>query len=148
METPAVSPCRFTAAIALALTALAVPACGPNGRHNPDNEVPFGYVDQPKAGDTVAPGALVVGGWALDDSAVKEVRVYLDGRYVTRTTIAVARPDLVKPYPGYLHGTDLHGWNTEIELPDVPGPHTLLVQAEDDAGATRDLGSMTITVSK
>ena len=109
------------------------------------NELPFGAIDVPAAGTVLRPGPTVVGGWALDDSGIAEVRIYFDGRFVERATPNVPRPDVAQAYPKYARGGDRHGWNLEVDFAATPGAHTILAQAVDSQGATRDLGSVAVT---
>jgi hypothetical protein len=135
-----------TLILALSLSGVAA-SCGKNGALDPNNELPFGYLDLPAEGAMVPAGKpLQVAGWALDDSAVKEVRVYFDNKFKAKTSINVERPDLAKPYASYIHGTNLHGWNVQIDVPNAPGPHTILAQVVDDGGATRDVRPASIIV--
>jgi hypothetical protein len=113
---------------------------------NPNNELPFGRVDQPQPGAVVKDGKAIASGWAVDDSAVKEVRLYVDSHFRMTIKLTIARNDLQAPLSGYMHGTNLHGWTTEIDLGATPGSHTILAQAEDDQGATHDIGFVTVTV--
>lgn len=129
------------AMVILALAAAA--ACG--GAPDPANELPFGAVDLPAAGAVVSPGPIVVGGWAMDDGGVSVVRVYVNRRFAVETRLEVPRPDLIKVFPAYLHGTEFHGWNATVTLPS-PGPYEILAQAIDRTGATRDLGVVSVTV--
>ncbi len=118
-------------------------SANPGGALDPNNELPFGSVEAPTAGAHVST-TLSVSGWALDDSAVRAVRIYADGVLNTSTTITIDRADISLAYPRYKHGTDRHGWTATIALPQ-PGPTTLLVQAIDDRGATRDIGTVDVT---
>ena len=114
---------------------------------DPKNELPFGYVDVPVQGATVT-RTTFVGGWALDNGAITSVRIYLDGKYLSDARIGLERPDVSKVYPQYAHGANAHGWGVGIDLGDVTGAHMILVQATDDSGATRDLGSVSVTVKQ
>lgn len=136
---------RWGTATLLALVTVAFPGCGP-GIRNPGNELPSGLVDVPKAGATLRPGPTLVGGWAVDDSGIREVRVYFDGRFKASTVLTVARPDVAKAMPRYARADALHGWNVLVDFGMAPGAHTLLVQAVDDHGATRDIGVISVTV--
>jgi Big-like domain-containing protein len=124
---------------------LVVASCG-NGAQDPNNELPFGHIDAPVGGVTVPAGPLEVNGWALDDSAVKAIRIYVDNHFKAATTVDSNRPDLAGPYPQYVHGTSLHGWKAQVDIPSAPGSHTILAQAVDDAGATRDVMAVSVTV--
>jgi hypothetical protein len=112
---------------------------------DPTNELPFGVVDGPAADSNVSMVANA-GGWAVDDRGVREVRVFIDGRFVNATPLNTPRPDVAKAYPQYAHETNVLGWTITIEFPS-PGAHTLLVQAVDTDGATRDIGSFKVNVT-
>lgn len=138
---------RWLAAVLL-LTAACSRSAVPR---DPDlrNELPFGYVDVPSTGSTVG-YQMHTRGWALDDGSVSEVRIFLDGHFVARTTITESRPDVAKTYPKYAKGSDLHGWTVLVPVAaDTPaGPHTILVQAVDNQGATRDIGMSNVALSR
>ena len=110
---------------------------------DPTNELPFGVVDGPTQGATVA-AVATVGGWALDDRGIREVRIYVDSHFMNVTALNTSRPDVVKVYPQYAHGSDVAGFTTVVELTQK-GPHTIIVQAVDTDGATRDLGTIKVT---
>jgi Bacterial Ig domain len=132
---------------ALVLAAL-VGGCQFDGAHDPANELPFGVIDLPLADAVVRAGPLPVAGWALDDDGIAEIRVYFDGRFKGRTACSVPRTDVVKAFPRYAGVTDLHGWNLRIDVPAEYGRHSIIAQAVDRRGATRDLGQVSITVVK
>jgi hypothetical protein len=113
---------------------------------NPENELPQGTVDMPKSGDVLRPGKTLVGGWALDDSGVAEIRIYLDGRYKASARLNVARPDVAQAHPRYARRGDIYGWNVEVNFGTSPGPHTILCQAIDDNGAPRDIGTVPVVI--
>jgi hypothetical protein len=118
---------------------------GCSGGRVPDaaNELPFGNVDRP------APNAEVtalspVAGWALDDRGIAEIRLYVDGHLANTCRLTVARPDVTQIFPKYARGRQRHGFAMMAGF-DVPGPHTLVVQAVDTDGATRDIGVINVT---
>jgi hypothetical protein len=102
-------------------------------------------LDTPKAGDTLRPGPTLVGGWAADDSGVTEIRIFFDGHFQARTTLTVARPDVARVLPKYPRAGDIYGWNALVDFAATSGAHTILVQAVDNAGATRDIGVVPVT---
>jgi hypothetical protein len=124
---------------------LVVASCGKNGALDPNNELPFGHIDAPVGGVTVPAGPLEVNGWALDDSSVTAIRIYVDNHFKAAAKVDSNRPDLAGPYPQYIHGTNLHGWKAQVDIPSA-GTHTILAQAVDDGGATRDLMAVSVTV--
>ena len=136
----------------IALLVLAVPACakqaGPR-EPNARNELPFGYLDSPKSGAMVE-REMPATGWAMDDGGVAAILIYLDNHFIARTTLTEKRPDVSKAYPSYTHGGDTHGWGIVVPLGGdaKPGPHTVLVQAVDDQGATRDIGIANVELTR
>jgi hypothetical protein len=132
--------------VAIAVAALALAGCNrrqTNRAIDPTNELPFGVVDGPKDGSAV-PAVVTTGGWALDDRGIREVRIYVDGHFANVTPLNTPRPDVVKAYPQYARGSDVVGFTTTVEF-TMPGPHTIVVQAVDTDGATRDIGSIKVT---
>lgn len=142
---------RRLGVLALALVVLA--GCGNRPAHpapsagaslpDPSNQLPFGTLDAPTTGATL-PADVTVSGWAMDDKGVAGIRVYVDGHFMQATTLTIHRPDVSAAVPLYARQSDRHGWTVRIGL--KPGPHTVLAQAVDDVGATRDLGSVSVTV--
>jgi hypothetical protein len=135
------SACVATLAAALTLAS----ACNrgvPEGVLDPENELPFGHVDHPPANAGIS-AQTVVAGWAMDDREVREVRVYVDGRLAEVTPLNTERSDVSKVFPQYAHASHRHGWTTSVVF-EAPGPHTILVQAVDSNGATRDIGSVPV----
>ena len=63
--------------------------------------------------------------------------------------MTVARPDVVNAHPAYSHGSQNHGWAVTLTLAEAfqPGPHTIIAQAVDTQGATRDIGVVTVSLA-
>lgn len=110
---------------------------------DPTNQLPFGTLDAPASDATVAQD-VTVSGWAMDDAGIAAVRVYVDGHFVESTELTVDRPDVSAAVPAFSRQSDRHGWTVAINL--EPGAHTILAQAVDTVGGTRDLGSVAVTV--
>ena len=131
---------RVLAVVAIAAAASCGSTAGGSASKEPDpnNELPLGYVDMPSA-NAVVPPQFPAAGWALDDTGIDVVRLYVDGKYVSSVRLEADRPDVSKAFPQYTAEGNKHGWQAMLKV-DRPGPHTLIVQAVDKAGATRDLG--------
>ena len=145
MKTHAMVPRLLTLAIA---ALVGVGGCArPQANHSvdPSNELPQGVVDGPTEGASV-PLIVNAGGWAVDDRGVREVRLFVDGHFVNSSPLNTARPDVAKAFPQYARGNNMLGWTTVVEFPS-PGLHTLLVQAVDTDGATRDIGTIKVNVT-
>lgn len=138
-------PRRTAAAAAVMLLCAVVGSgCGNSGGvEDPANELPFGHIDVPAAGAQVQ-AQTPVAGWAMDDRGVREIRVYVDGRLVNHGPLTDERPDVSKVFPQYARGGNRHGWTLTMDFV-TPGSHAVLVQAVDTDGATRDIGTITVT---
>ena len=119
-------------------------SCGrPAPPPDPNNQLPFGVIDSPQS-DKVVGREVEVSGWALDDTGVSEVRIYVDARYKMSAKLKIKRPDVTKVYPQYPVPDDMHGWWEVVDLGETAGTHQILAQAIDANGSTRDIGSVTV----
>ena len=130
----------------MAAAALGSIACGQDtarvARVDPANGLPFGFVDNPPAGSSVG-WRVRVAGWALDDQGIAEIRIFLDDHLVATTAPDTARPDVAKVFPELARRQGRVGWSREIDMPQ--GSHTIVVQAVDRLGLSRDLGAFPVT---
>jgi hypothetical protein len=110
------------------------------------NELPFGAVERPRPNEQIA-GRLIVSGWAMDDCGIESVRIYVDARYVTDARLQRDRTDIARTYPRHARGSVAHGWEAQVDWKGAPGPHTVLIQAQDNQGSTRDLDFMTVILN-
>jgi hypothetical protein len=85
---------------------------------------PFGYIDAPVEGETIAAGAWAYG-WALDDSGVAWVTVSIDDGQPQLATFGHPHPGPPRLYPGYPDSTRA-GFGVSIPLLSS-GAHTLSV---------------------
>ncbi|GAA0179314.1 hypothetical protein SH2C18_22060 [Clostridium sediminicola] len=79
---------------------------------------------------------FLVSGWALNDSGVKEVKIYVDGEYTGNATSGLARPDVDGVYPGYKDGNE-SGYSYEVDV-DVlsAGIHNIKIQSIGNDGTS------------
>jgi len=130
-------------AIATLGAACAIAACSRHpGPDDPVNELPFGALDFPVQGAQVK-AVTPVAGWALDDRGVREIRLYVDGHIVNTGALTQERPDVRNMFPQYARGSARLGFLMLAGF-DAPGPHTIIVQAVDDNGATREIGVVNV----
>jgi hypothetical protein len=125
---------------------------------NSVNQAPFGWIDMPSAsGLENFTGSFPVAGWAIDDSGVIDhIDFKIDGQIVagsvgrgepstavygsTRPDIHAAFPDVpFSLYTGFVANVD----GTKL----INGLHVLSVEATDDEGATREIGTRTVLVN-
>lgn len=111
------------------------------------NQPPFGALDYPL--DQSAPdpsGVLPVVGWALDDSRVDHIDVYVDGLVVRQAVTGIPRPDVAAAYPddpdAIASGFILNVDSTLL----ANGVHVISAKAVDDQGQQGLLGVRTVQV--
>ncbi len=124
---------------------LAVGACrsAPPSRPAQANRLPFGVMEAPRDGETVGRVVDVVG-WAIDESAVTAVRIYVDGRFKVSVKPNGERADIADRLAWFPHQQTQ--WQAEVDLGESGGAHAILAQAIDDRDATRDLASVVVHV--
>ena len=119
----------------------------------------FGFVDTPADNTSGVSGALILGGWALDDVGVTRVRIFRDpvaGEpdapiFIGNATfVDGARPDVAAVFPAF-PGASRAGWGLQILTNGLPGggngTYRLLVFAEDTEGHSTLLGTRTFTAA-
>lgn len=91
---------------------------------------PFGFLDVPQEGATVASRSWAFG-WALDDSGIAQVLVSTDGGTPQQAAIGQPHPGVAAVYPNY-PGADKAGFGFAIPVL-APGAHmlTLTIVAKD-----------------
>jgi hypothetical protein len=111
------------------------------------SRLPFGVIDVPRSGETLH-GTVNVGGWALSEDEISQVAIYVDRNYVLAATLRAPRPDVAKIYAA-LPDAAASGWNAPLDTASFPpGSHEIVVQAHSKHGASRDIGSITVTFAK
>ena len=89
---------------------------GQDRSSDPANELPFGKIDVPVESARVQ-ARTPVAGWALDDRGIREIRVYVDGRFAALGAMKEPRPDVRLALPDYPCGRDRHGWRAAARTP-------------------------------
>jgi hypothetical protein len=107
--------------------------------------LPFGSVDDPRPGAALR-GRSTLRGWALSESGIESVTVYMDRTPAGFATLGVSRPDVQKAFPTF-SGAAEAGWQLDFDVTGLKaGPHEMQIQARSRQGATRDLGDLAVTV--
>jgi hypothetical protein len=121
------------------------------------NQAPFGYIDTPgPTGLEGALGSFPVTGWALDDVEVDHLDFLVDGGIVagavgrgqpSNAIYGSTRPDVAAAFPDVPNSL-YSGFTANIDTTQfINGIHVLSVQATDNEGATRELGSRTVQIT-
>ena len=99
--------------------------------------LPFGSFAPPMENQTLS-GNVVVGGWAIHESGIASVRLYLDREYLLDANIGVNRPDVAAVYKN-INKDKISGWNALLDAAHLPpGPHELIAQVCSKSGSQRD----------
>ena len=94
-----------------------------------ENKVSRMDINDPVNNSKNLSGSLKVRGWALNDSGIKEVKVYINDKFIQNATIGLSRSDVDKAYPGYFNG-DKSGYETNINISGLAeGNHRIKVVA-------------------
>lgn len=114
---------------------------------DPNNELPFGYIDAPTPGMRV-PRMFVALGWALDDVGIASIRLFVDNKYLMPIDQRGVRDDVSAAFPTYAKNSRRHGWMARVVLADSTpaGVHSLMVQLVDTGGLTRDVGPVSFVI--
>jgi hypothetical protein len=135
--------------IGLMICLVACLACGgkPAESGTSLSRLPFGSLDIPRSGETVT-GTVGIGGWALSEDGISRVAIYVDRSYVLAATLGGPRPDVAKIYPTIPDAAS-SGFNAALDTSSFPaGSHEIVVQAYSKLGASRDIGTATVTITK
>lgn len=114
-------------------------------RQREPNRASIGFIDAPAAQSTVGP-MFTVTGWALDESSVKRVRVYLDDELVATVPIEVMRPDVDKAFPDRARAGEPHGFTAVVDAGARQGYCTIRVEALDGRGGLAQFANVTVKI--
>ena len=96
-------------------------------------------MDSPSHGQEVKDKKLTVRGWALNDSGVKAVKVYVDGKFVGNAKTGISRPDVNNKIPGYPGGNN-SGYSLDVDLTNIaPGKRSIKVEQIGNDGTSKSI---------
>lgn len=91
------------------------------------------FIDFPQNDDVK--NNLAVRGWALNDSGISNIGIFIDGKWVKNTKSGVPREDVNRAFPGYVNGRK-SGYSTNINVSSYkPGRHKIMVTAVGKDGS-------------
>jgi len=104
---------------------------------------PLAVVEQPLANSQIA-GKVNVSGWAMDDTAVSSVDVYVDGVLAGNATYGEDRSDVGKDFP---HAPAAIGYSFLLDTSQYGnGGHTIEVRVLDSTGHLAILAHVPVTI--
>lgn len=134
--------------MAAALLLLAIAGCDRDARPKRQlerNPPTIGFIDAPAAGATIGP-MFTVAGWALDESSVERVRIYLDDELKAEVTLTVLRPDVEERFNVRFGRGRPHGFNAIIDAGSRKGYCTIRFEALDGRGALTQFAATTVKI--
>ena len=121
--------------------------CEPRDSHRSTHRLalPWGALDRP-SDQAILRGVTIVGGWAIAPDGVEKVSIYVDREFLAAALYGGERRDVQAAFPTEREAL-FSGFYAEIDtrlLP--PGRHLLIIQVRSTKGATRDVGSVSVTI--
>jgi hypothetical protein len=100
----------------------------------------LGALDVPARGATLRETG-VVGGWAVAESGVKRVAIYVDEQFVSYVALEGKRPDIANLYAKTFPNAETSGWTMVLDVSKMAdGQHQMVAQVKTKNGALREFG--------
>ncbi|WP_073336851.1 Ig-like domain-containing protein [Clostridium grantii] len=94
-------------------------------------------LDFPKNNSSIK-DSFNISGWTLNNSGVKEVKIYIDDIYIGNATTGISREDVNKAFPGYMNG-DKSGYSYNVDINTITaGTHNIKIQSIGNNGTSID----------
>jgi hypothetical protein len=139
---------RIAAAALLGLIALIPAGCKNEAkpkRQMEPNRPSIGFIDLPAAQSVVGP-LFTVAGWAIDDSGVDRVRIYLDDQLVATVPVTIVRPDVDRAFSVKAGAGTPHGFSIVIDAGSRAGYCTIRAEAIDGRGALTQFATTNVKI--
>ena len=130
------SPVTVVVVLPLLAAFAAITSCNRSSAHGP---LPIGAIDVPPLGHmAVLKDKAEFFGWGFAEGGLREVNLYVDGRYLATATLGIARPDVAKVFP---QASGTSGWHVVAGTTGISaGRHEFIIQGVAKTGAVRDFG--------
>lgn len=131
-----------------AVAALCAASCArePEVRRQTERNPPtLGFIDAPAAGAVLGP-TFIAAGWALDESSVERVRIYLDDQMVASVPLTVMRPDVEQRKNVTFGAGRPHGFSVAIDAGTRKGYCTIRFEALDGLGALTEFARVQVRI--
>jgi hypothetical protein len=109
------------------------------------NPASIGFLDAPAPETTVDP-VFTVAGWAIDESGVQRVRIYLDDELIASVPLTVLRPDIVSTYPTRARAGLPHGFSVLVDAGIQSGYRRVRLEAIDGRGAATQIATANVKI--
>jgi len=109
--------------------------------------LPFGALNPPAA-NVIVRGPILVGGWAIHESGIVSVDLYVDREFVQNANVGVRRPDVISAFPKF-KADMISGFDSMLNTARFPdGPHELVARIKAGNKSMRDLTTTFISANK
>ncbi|MPQ43539.1 N-acetylmuramoyl-L-alanine amidase [Clostridium tarantellae] len=99
-------------------------------------------LENPVDATTLKGRTLKIKGWALNDSGVKEVKVYVDNNYLGSANLNIDRVDVNKAFPNYINGNK-SGFTGEFDVSNFArGYHKVKIIAIGNDNTTKEMSKL------
>ena len=107
----------------------------------------LGALDAPVRGSTLRETG-VVGGWAVAESGVRRIAIYLDRQFVSFAALDGKRPDIAKLYTKTFPDAETSGWTAVLDVSKMAdGEHQMVAQVKTNKGGVREFGPLPFKVA-
>jgi hypothetical protein len=114
-------------------------------RQTGPNRASIGFIDLPAPQAIVGP-MFNVAGWAIDESNVERVRIYLDDQLVATVPVTIMRPDVDRAFSLKVGAGTPHGFSVVIDAGSRAGYCTIRAEAIDGRGALTQFATTNIKI--
>ncbi|MGL5244655.1 MAG: Ig-like domain-containing protein, partial [Sarcina sp.] len=96
-------------------------------------------LEEPTNGLTLEGRELKIAGWALNDSGIKKVKIYVDDTYVGNANLGAHRPDVNRIFKNYVNG-EYSGFTAKFDIRNfTPGYHNIKAVAIGNDNTFREM---------
>ena len=111
------------------------------------NPIPRVYLNNLKQVSTAKENYIDVQGWALNRSGIKQIKVYIDGRYVSTASYGSKRQDIYDLWPNYPNALN-SGFAYKLNADGLnEGSHTVKVEAVANDGTVNTMSKTVKTTN-
>jgi len=94
----------------------------------------FGVMDSPKENQVITSKTLEIKGWVLDNHPIQKVKVYIDGKLSSESSLQKDRNDICQIYPNYPSCPKV-GFQIDLDISKLSDcPHLLELKAIEQGG--------------
>nr|WP_279232055.1 N-acetylmuramoyl-L-alanine amidase [Clostridium sp. HBUAS56017] len=99
-----------------------------------------GEITAPMQFAKISGKTMTVTGWAIAESGVKEVQIFVDGQLKGKVVPNIATPDIDQKYPGHVNG-NTSGYELDVDVSNISaGYNVIIARTIANDGSIKDAG--------